>query len=46
MHKEIQYADAELGWLDDLVYTTRYPLDDPYSTVWTALVDQCRSEIA
>ena len=28
MHKEIQYADAELGWLDDLVDTTRYPLDD------------------
>ena len=46
MPKDIQYADAELGWLDDLVDTTRYPLDDPDSTAWTALVDQCRSEIS
>ena len=46
MPNETRLADAEQGWLDDLVDTTRYPLDDPDSAAWTALVDQCRGEMA
>lgn len=43
---EKHYADAECGTLDDLVDTLRYPLNEPDSARWAAMVDQCRSEIA
>lgn len=46
MARNIQYADAERGTLDDIVETSRYPVNDPESPAWTAMVDQCRGQIA
>lgn len=44
--KTQRFADAERGELDDIVDTARYPIDEPGSTRWVALVDQCRGELA
>lgn len=46
MLSNIQYADAEFGVIDDIVDTGLYPVTDAGSPAWTALVDQCRGEIA
>ena len=46
MLSNIRYADAEHGLLDDIVDMARYPLNEPYSPPWVAIIDQCRGEIA
>jgi hypothetical protein len=46
MTRQVRFADAERGTIDDIVDLDRYPIDRPGSPAQQAIVDQCRAALA
>lgn len=42
---QIAFADPEIGLIDDIVDTERYPMDDPTSPQWQQVVESVRREL-